>query len=244
MRMVVEYDGTNYNGWQRQRQGTSVQAVIEESLEKMLGTPIAVRGAGRTDAGVHAEGQVVAFDLGDAFDGVPPSGFRRGLNAHLPNDVAIVSVEQAPHEFSPRWAARGKIYRYLIWNHETRSPLHARNAWHVVVPLDTHKLRAAASLFVGEHDFSGFRAADCERRTTRRVLHRVDVSRSGALIAIEVEGTAFLKNMVRIIVGTIVDLTRGQLTEEIVLDVLQNGDRRKAGVTAPAHGLTLVRVLF
>ncbi|MDZ4693964.1 MAG: tRNA pseudouridine(38-40) synthase TruA [Deltaproteobacteria bacterium] len=242
--MVVEYDGTNYNGWQRQRQGTSIQATIEDAFLKMLGKPIAVRGAGRTDAGVHAEGQVAAFDLDDELDNIPPSGFRRGLNSHLPDDIAVVSVEVAPHEFSPRWSARGKIYRYRIWNHEVRSPLHARDAWHVIVPLDTHRMRTAAALFVGEHDFRGFRASDCERRTTRRVLHRVDVKRSGSLIEIEIEGTAFLKNMVRIIAGTMVDVTRGRLTFDGVADVLQNGDRRRAGVTAPSHGLTMVRVLF
>lgn len=245
LRLLVEYDGTNYVGWQRQREGASIQGALEDALRAMLGLPathpLSVRGAGRTDAGVHAEGQVAAVDLDDAIT-VPALGFQRGLNAHLPPDIAVLSVQDAAPGFNPRRAARGKLYRYRIWNHDTRSPLHGRYTWHVRGFLDMERMREGAALLQGEHDFRGFRAADCERRTTRRLLRRVDARRQGALITVDVEGTAFLKHMVRILTGTLVQLAQGRLTLDEVRAVLEHGDRTRAGVTAPAQGLTLVRV--
>lgn len=241
LKLLVEYDGTDFCGWQWQKDGRSVQGCIEDAFMAMCQTKVAVRGAGRTDAGVHAQGQVAAADVDVA---IPALGFLRGLNSHLPEDVAILDVAEAAPGFDPRRASRGKIYRYRIWNHAVRSPLERRRTWQFRAPLDAHLMRAAAAVLVGEHDFRAFRASDCERLTTRRVLRRVDVSRRGPEITVEVEGTAFLKNMVRIIAGTLVAAGRGELGPPEIAELLVTGDRTKAGMTAPAAGLTLVTVIF
>ncbi len=241
LRLVVEYDGTDFVGWQRQREGRTVQGCLEAAFAAMVGQPVRVKGAGRTDAGVHAEGQVAAADVEVS---IPVLGFCKGLNGHLPLDIAVLSVEDAEPGFDPRRTSRGKVYRYTIWNHPVRSPLRARTSWHVRGPLDVDRMRAAAALLIGEHDFRGFRAADCGRLSTQRTIRRITITRGGALLAIEVEGTAFLKNMVRIIAGTLVAVGRGALTLDDVRTVLTGGDRTLAGETAPPQGLTLVRVIF
>jgi tRNA pseudouridine38-40 synthase len=218
-----------------------VQACLEEALATMVGAPARVTGAGRTDAGVHAEGQVATVKVPVA---IPAGGFLRGLNALLPADIAVRELVDVPESFDARHSARGKIYRYLIWNHLTRSPHRARWSWHHRAPLDTHALREAAEVLVGQHDFRAFRASDCQRRTTVRVIRSFSVVRDGALVTCEVEGTAFLKNMVRIMVGTLVAAGRHELDAEGIRALLASGDRTAAGVTAPAHGLTLVRVIY
>ena len=240
-RVVVEYDGTDFSGWQRQREERTVQGVLEEALRDMTGESVFVRGAGRTDAGVHADGQVATFDLEL---NIPPHGLLRGLNAALPPDVALVDVGLAPSDFDARFSARGKVYRYTVWAHFIRSPLQARRAWHVRERLDMEAIRTTASALVGEHDFRAFRASDCDRRTTRRIVRRIDVDRQGALVTIDVEATAFLKNMVRILVGTLVDVGRGRIETSAVPRMLDSGDRAAGGMTAPAHGLTLLRVIY
>jgi tRNA pseudouridine38-40 synthase len=241
MRVVVAYDGTDFFGWQRQPGMRTVQGCLEDGIKELLGEEVFVRGAGRTDAGVHADGQVASFAL---MSRIPCHGFLRGLNSILPMDVALVEVADAPPEFDARFSARGKVYRYTVWNHMVRSPRHARTTWHVRRTLDMTLIRDAAAALVGEHDFRAFRAADCERRTTRRILRRLDVDRQGALLTIDVEATAFLKNMVRILVGTLVDVGRGLITPDAVTRMLETGDRKAGGMTAPAQGLSLLRVLY
>jgi tRNA pseudouridine38-40 synthase len=240
-KVVVEYDGTDFAGWQRQPGQRTVQGVLEEGIREMTGESVFVRAAGRTDAGVHADGQVATFDLEL---NIPPHGFLRGLNSILPADVALVDVALAAPDFDARFSARGKVYRYTVWAHFVRSPLHARRTWHVRQPLDLEAIRAAAAGLVGEHDFRAFRASDCERRTTRRIVRRIEVDRQGARLTIEVEATAFLKNMVRILVGTLIDVGRGRLTPEAVSRMLETGDRAAGGMTAPPQGLTLLRVIY
>jgi tRNA pseudouridine38-40 synthase len=239
LRLLLEYDGTDFSGWQRQDGQRTVQACLEEAIKTMTGETLFVRGAGRTDAGVHAQGQVANFRTAAR---IPVTGFLRGLNANLPEDIAVLELVEVAEEFNARWAARGKLYRYRIWNHLVRSPLHRRSSWQYRAPLDVGAMAEAAALLVGEHDFRGFRASDCERRTTRRLLRRVEVCRQGAMITIDVEGTAFLKHMVRIIAGTLVAVGQGGLQTADVARLLLEGDRTKGGVTAPARGLTLVRV--
>jgi tRNA pseudouridine38-40 synthase len=241
LRLVIEYDGTDFSGWQRQKNGRTVQACVEDALASLTGQHVRITGAGRTDAGVHAEGQVASVQIATR---IPEGGLLRGLNAELPRDIAVREVSDVPPTFDARRSARGKTYRYLIWNHLCRSPLHARTTWHLRARLDAHAMRTAAAAFVGQHDFRAFRAADCERRTTVRVLRAFEVWREGALVTCEVEGTAFLKNMVRILVGTLVAAGRGELDAAGVGRLLENGERSQAGVTAPAHGLTLVRVAY
>jgi tRNA pseudouridine38-40 synthase len=241
LKIGIAYDGTDFVGWQRQENGPSVQAAIEDALKEMTGVPTFVRGAGRTDAGVHAQGQVGHFDT-DAT--IPMHGFRRGLNAILPRAIAVTSCEEAPAGFDARFSARRKLYRYRIWNADSRDPLSDRYGWHIPRPLDASAMQEAARGLVGRHDFSSFRAADCERRTTERTLHRLAVERQGDLVTIEAEGDAFLKNMVRILTGTLVEAGHGKRSPAEVAALLDLRDRTRAGVTAPAHGLTLVRVEY
>jgi tRNA pseudouridine38-40 synthase len=239
--LTIEYDGTDFAGWQRQVGQRTVQQCLEDAFATMTGGPVCVRGAGRTDAGVHADGQVASVELASR---IPALGFLRGLNSNLPRTIAVLDVADMPAGFNARRAARGKIYRYLIWNHPVRSPRHLRESWHVFAPLDVHAMRRAAELLCGEHDFRGFRAADCERKSTVRLIRRFDVQRDGALVTCEVEGTAFLKNMVRILVGTLVAVGHGKMTEATIRELLAQGDRTRAGVTAPACGLTLAKVIY
>jgi tRNA pseudouridine38-40 synthase len=241
LRVVVAYDGTDFSGWQRQPSVRTVQGCLEDGIRTLLGEEVFVRGAGRTDAGVHADGQVASLALASR---IPPHGLLRGLNSILPADVALLDVAEADPTFDARFSARGKIYRYTVWNHRVRSPRHARTTWHVRRTLDMAAIRQAAAALVGEHDFRAFRASDCERRTTRRLVRRLDVDRQGALLTIDVEATAFLKNMVRILVGTLIDIGRGQLGPEAIARMLETGDRAAGGITAPPQGLTLLHVLY
>jgi tRNA pseudouridine38-40 synthase len=240
-RIVVEYDGTDFSGWQRQIGQRTIQETLEDAIRNMTGETVFVRAAGRTDAGVHADGQVASFDL--ALN-IPPHGLLRGLNSILPTDVALVDVAEAAPDFDARFSARGKVYRYTIWNHSVRSPRLARSAWHVRQPVDTDAVRRAAAGLVGQHDFRAFRASDCDRKTTNRIVRRLDVERQGPLITVDIEATAFLKNMVRIVVGTLVDLGRGRIPEDAPARMLAGSDRSAGGMTAPAAGLTLLRVIY
>jgi tRNA pseudouridine38-40 synthase len=241
LQLTVEYDGTDFAGWQRQANAPTVQAAIEDALAKMTGRFACVRGAGRTDAGVHARGQVAHVDVEAA---IPVEGLRRGLNALLPRAIAVRAVAEAAADFDARRSARGKLYRYQIWNDDSRSVALDRFVWHLKRPLDVARMRAAAVPLVGRHDFAAFRAADCERRTTTRTVRRLDVVRVGALVTVDVEAEAFLKNMVRILAGTLVEAGLGKRSPEDVARALASGDRRLAGATAPARGLTLVRVYY
>jgi tRNA pseudouridine38-40 synthase len=241
IRLTVEYDGTDFSGWQRQPNGPSIQGALEDALAQMTGAKTIVRGAGRTDAGVHALGQVACFDTEAT---IPLVGFRRGLNQILPRAISVVAAVEAHPEFDPRRWARGKLYRYSIWNADARSPRHQRFAWHLARPLDVAAMRAAARPLVGRHDFAAFRAADCESQTTVRTLRRLDVTRSGDVVEIEVEADAFLKNMVRILTGTLTDAGVGKLGPADIERLLGSGDRTLAGPTAPPWGLTLVRVNY
>jgi tRNA pseudouridine38-40 synthase len=239
LRLGVAYDGTDLCGWQRQDNGPTVQAHIEDAVEQMTGVKTFVRGAGRTDAGVHALGQVAHFDTEAQ---IPLHGFLKGLNSNIPRQIAITSVVEAAADFDARFSARGKLYRYTIWNAPVRAPLIDRYAWHARRPLDLAPMREAAAAMVGKHDFSAFRAADCERKTTVRTVTRVDVQRQGDAVTVEVEADAFLKNMVRIIVGTLAYAGWAKLSPAEIAHILAAGDRTRAGQTAPALGLTLVRV--
>jgi len=241
LKLVVEYDGTDFAGWQRQDGQQTIQGCLEKAFHAMTGQNVLVAGAGRTDAGVHAEAQVANVAVASR---IPALGFLRGLNTHLPPTIAVLELADVPEGFSARHDARGKIYRYRVWNHPVRSPRYARHCWHVYDSLDTHAMREAAGRLLGEHDFRAFRSADCDRKNTVRILRRFDVTRDGSLVSLEVEGTAFLRNMVRILAGTLVAVGKGRMTPEQVSAVLEAGDRTKAGVTAPACGLTLVRVIY
>jgi tRNA pseudouridine38-40 synthase len=241
IKLTIEYDGTDFSGWQRQANAPTVQQTIEEALASMCHAKVILRGAGRTDAGVHARGQVASFFTDTR---IPVAGFVRGLNSVLPRSIGIRTGEEVDERFDARRSARGKHYRYQVWNREERAPLVDRYAWHVVTPLDLAAMQAGAPYLVGEHDFSAFRAADCDRKNPVRVLHRVDVARQGDLVTFDLEGTAFLKNMVRVIVGTLCEVGHGRRTPANIAEVLAGRDRTRAGRTAAPRGLTLERVLY
>ena len=242
LKLTLEYDGTDFAGWQRQAPpARTVQQVLEDALAQMLGAATAIRGAGRTDAGVHARAQVASFRTAAR---IPNGGFLRGLNALLPRDVAVTAVEDAPDDFDARRHARGKHYAYRIWNREARSPLHERTTWHIYKPLDVPAMSAAAAHLLGEHDFSAFRAADCERKNPVRIMRRLEVSRAGDVVTLDLEATAFLKNMVRVMAGTLVEVGLGVRPPDDVAAILAGRDRTRAGRTAPPQGLTMERVFY
>jgi tRNA pseudouridine38-40 synthase len=241
VRLTLEYDGTDFVGWQRQLNGRSVQEVLEKALAELLGSPVSAAAAGRTDAGVHALGQVVAFDAPRT---LPAKAYVRGLSSVLPQDVAVVAADEAPEGFDPRRWATGKRYRYLISRRAFRSPLLRRTHWELFGAVDVDAMRAAAPALLGTHDFSSFRAADCEAPHPRRTLRELGLHDEGQVLRIEVEGTAFLKHMVRNVVGSLVEVGRGKRPPSWVAEVLAAKDRTLAGPTAPAHGLTLVSVSY
>ncbi len=239
-KIVVAYDGTDFIGWQRQAAGVSVQALIEDALEPLDGRAVTVTGAGRTDAGVHALGQVASFTLERDID---PATVARALNARLPPDVRVVSAEEAAPRFHAQFNARSKSYRYRIWNADVVSPFVRRYVWHLVGALDTDAMDGAARVLEGRHDFSAFQAAETDTVTAERTLYssRITVS-SPSEIVYDVGGDGFLRHMVRTIVGSLVEIGRRRRPPEWMRDVLASRDRTRAGPTAPAAGLFLMGV--
>lgn len=250
LRLVLEYDGAGFHGWQAQPGAAgrrTVQAVVETALERLVGEPVAVHGAGRTDAGVHALGQVASVALERSV--MAPEAIRDGLNALLPEDVAVRLVEEAPAGFHARKAAVGKHYRYLLLCRAARSPFLRRRAWHRRGPLDLAAMARGAAALVGRHDFSAFRAAAGAARHPVRTLRRLTVAPDPAgpvegLIGIDLEADGFLMHMARILVGTLVEVGRGRLLPEATAAILAGRDRQGAGPTAPACGLYLVAVRY
>jgi tRNA pseudouridine38-40 synthase len=240
-KLVVEYDGTDFHGWQLQPDARTVQGVLEEAVAQLFGEAVRVNAAGRTDAGVHAAGQVVAFTTASAR---PVEIVSRALNALTPYDVTIRSVETVGDGFDPRRAASSRVYRYRIWNAAWRSPFWRRYAWHVARPLDSGRMAAAARALVGEHDFTSFRAADCDARHPVRVIHRSEVEAKDRLLVYTVEANAFLRSMVRNIVGTLVEVGLGEREVAAIGELLAARDRSLAGETAPPCGLCLERVNY
>lgn len=241
IKLTVEYDGTNYHGWQFQANGNSVQAVLERAISTFLRTPTRVIGSGRTDAGVHALGQVVSFSTDQQ---LTAHRIRRALNALTPGDVTVKDVEIVADSFDARRDARSRVYEYHILNRPTRSPFLVRRAWHVHQPLHVEAMRAAIPCLLGEQDFSSFRAAGCDAAHAIRYIFRTELEQRGELLVYSIEATAFLRHMVRNIVGTLVEVGQGLRTAESFHQLLAHRDRNQAGDTAPAHGLYLVAVKY
>jgi tRNA pseudouridine38-40 synthase len=240
-RLLLEYDGTDYHGWQRQPDARTLQEVLETALATALRHPARLHAAGRTDAGVHALGQVATFRSELAIE---PRELRKTLNALTPPDVAVREVAPVPDTFDARRSATSRVYEYRIWNQPWRSPFWHRYTWHVPRSLDLRAMRAAAALLVGEHDFSAFRAADCDSESrTRRVLHS-GFTEAENMCMYRVQANAFLKHMVRTIVGTLVAVGSGELRSDDVGEILRSRDRTRAGATAPPQGLALVAVSY
>ena len=239
VKLTLQYDGTSYVGWQRQAAGTSIQGLIEQALEPIEGAPVTVIGAGRTDAGVHALGQVASVALTTSLD---DQTLQRALNAALPPEVRVVDARRVADTFHARFSARSKTYEYRIVNAPFVSAFEHRYAWHVPQPLDVPAMRAAARALVGRHDFAAFRAAGSDVRATERDLSVLDVSFSEPRLSVVATADGFLRHMARAIVGTLVEVGAGRARPEWVIDVLGSRDRSRAGPTAPARGLFLVSV--
>lgn len=241
IKLTLEYDGTNYAGWQIQPNGLSLQQVIEEALARMLKEPVRVHSSGRTDAGVHARGMVAAFVTAK---GLPLRAFSDGLNALLPPDIAVREATEAPEGFHPRFDAIGKLYRYTIHRGGSRSPLCRHYAWHVRGKLNLVAMEQAARHMVGEHDFASFRTAGCAARTTVRRIDSLDLVEEGELLHLDVKGSGFLRNMVRIMVGTLVEVGLGRRNADHVALLFEGAGVHAAGPTAPPQGLCLMEVYY
>ena len=241
IKLTVAYDGTDYCGWQIQPNGITVEKVLNRALSRLTGEDIAVTGASRTDAGVHAEGNVAVFDTAST---IPPGRFSYAVNTLLPEDVVVVKSEEVAADWHPRYQESVKTYAYHILNREMPDPVRRKYVWHVNCPLDLEKMRTAAEYLTGEHDFKSFCSVHTGAKTTVRTIYSLNVERSGEIITIRVSGNGFLYNMVRIITGTLVEAGRGFRQPESVKELLDADERGKAGPTAPAQGLLLESIEY
>ncbi|MFO7612296.1 MAG: tRNA pseudouridine(38-40) synthase TruA [Clostridia bacterium] len=241
IKLIIEYDGTAYCGWQYQPNGPSIQQIIEDALLRLTGEAVRLHGSGRTDAGVHALGQVANFHTESK---IPPVVFGRALNQLLPDDISVISSCRVSDEFHSRFDARGKQYRYLIFNRQERSPFYENKAYRYGKEIDLAKMKTAAGYFKGAHDFRGFMASGSDVADTLRTIHGIDIDHNGDLIGIDIIGSGFLYNMVRIICGTLLECGIGKREPSEIPNVIMSGDRRAAGRTLPAHGLYLVKVVY
>jgi len=241
VKLVLAYDGSRYAGWQVQPNGPSIQAEVERALSALHKAPRRVTAAGRTDAGVHARGQVCSFPEEIP---LPLAAYSKGMNALLPEDVAVLGASLEPDGFDARRSARGKRYRYRIESRGTRHPLSRAFAWQIFRPLDPAAMADAARRLTGRRDFAAFQAADCDSHHAVRDLGRLDVLPGGETIEVVAEATAFVKHMVRNLVGTLVEVGLGRRPPAWAEEVLLSLDRKRAGPTAPAHGLTLDEVFY
>ena len=237
----IEYDGTAYNGWQRQRSGIGVQERIERALSDVANEAVEVTCAGRTDAGVHASGQVAHFDT--SADRTS-RGWLLGANSALPDDINLNWAQPVSDDFHARFSATSRSYRYVILNRLARSALHRNRAWWLYQALDDRAMHAAAQALLGEHDFSAFRAAGCQASSPVRRITAISVGRDGDWLNIEVTANAFLQHMVRNITGALVVIGAGEQGVDWAREVLESRDRKQGGMAAPARGLTLVRVTY
>lgn len=241
-KITIEYDGGPFVGWQRQENGSSVQESLEDAVESLSGTKTMVQGAGRTDAGVHALGQVAHFEIEKPLQA---NQIRDGLNFHLKkHPISIITAEEADPDFHARFSAIGRAYRYRILNRRSPPALDAGRVWHVMRPLDAAAMHLAAQCLIGRHDFSSFRTAFCQADSPVKTLDRLDVRRLGAEIEIDVAARSFLHNQVRILVGTLEYVGRGKWTATDVANALAARDRTAAGPTAPPTGLYLTHVTY
>ena len=241
IRLVVEYDGTNYAGWQRQANALAVQQVIEEALSKLTRERIVIHGASRTDAGVHALGQSCHFDT---VSRIPAEKFSYAVNTMLPPDIRIRRSEEVSADFHARFSTKGKRYRYLFYDDRHAGALNRFTHAHSIYPLDDRRMQAEADALIGTHDFAAFAASGSVVKDTVRTLWRAEVTRDGHDVRLIVEGNGFLYNMVRIIAGTLRDVGSGKLAPGALQRAIATGDRLDLGVTAPAHGLTLMEVFY
>ena len=242
IRLLIEYDGTNYQGWQVQPKGPTIQGILEEKLGLLTGRPVQLFGSGRTDSGVHALGQVAHFKTQSRMD---IHTIQRALNSLLPPDIVIQKVEEVDEGFHARKHSKSKIYEYRILNRNLRSAFHRGYVWHIPQKLNLAEIRKATQSLVGEHDFSAFCTVGSPTRTTVRRVIRAEWRRGrDGLLRFEIEANGFLKQMVRSIIGTLVEIGKGKMKAVEIRMILNSKDRKEAGPTAPAQGLFLKKVKY
>lgn len=237
--ITIQYDGTNYHGWQIQPNTRTIQGELTQALSLLDHRPVTVYGAGRTDAGVHAEGQVASFFLERDFE---PRRLRDAINGNIDRDVRVLEVRTVADSFNARYSASQKTYRYRIWTAEVVSPFAYRYVHHYRAGLDVEEMRRAAAMLIGTNDFSAFTVADSDVEDAVRTLTRLDIAREQDEISIEAAANGFLRYMVRTIAGMLIEAGAGKRPAASAGQILQSRDRRNAGAAAPASGLTLVRV--
>jgi tRNA pseudouridine38-40 synthase len=244
-KLVIAYDGTAYQGWQVQKIGTGVQEKIETAFGKIFPGVKRIHSSSRTDTGVHALGMVAHVEIPATEFKMPVGRLALALNALLPEDIRVLTTTRVSEKFHARFDATGKQYRYFVWNHQAMNPLLQKRAWHVPKHLDLKAMRAAAKLFIGQHDFRCFAGTrSYEMESNVRTLTRCDLKKSGPQLTFVIEGDGFLYKMCRGIVGTLIQVGQGKIPLAQVLDILASRDRRTAGMTAPAHGLVLWKVFY
>jgi pseudouridylate synthase I len=242
IKLTIEYDGTNYHGWQIQKNAKTVQELLQKATSELLGEKVDVTGCSRTDVGVHAYGQVAHF-LTDS--GIPGEKFSYAINNLLSDDIVVKHSEEVPEEFHARYSAKGKKYRYLIYNAPHASAIMRNRSCHVRPELNISDMQKAADYFIGEHDFAAFQATGGQVRSTVREIYSMNVSKKeDNLICVEVSGSGFLYNMVRIIAGTLIYAGMGKVQEAEIPGIIAGLDRTKAGKTAPAQGLYLMEIYY
>ena len=241
IKLTVAYDGTDYCGWQVQPNGMTVEEILNRELSALTGEEVKVIGASRTDAGVHAEGNVAVFDTET---GIPAERIAYALNCRLPEDIVAVKSEEVPGDWHPRYQCSVKTYEYRILNREMPDPVCRRSTVHVSYPLNLGDMRTAAGYLKGEHDFKSFCSPHTEVKDTVRTVHSLEIEKEGDIITVRISGNGFLYNMVRIIVGTLINVGRGACPPEKVKEILEARDRRKAAATAPAKGLVLKYIRY
>jgi len=243
IRLTIEYDGTRFCGWQaqRKRKRKTVQEEIEKAGKRLFGKKISLIGSGRTDSGVHAQAQIANFKVDS---NLPLRNIKKGLNSHLPKDIAILSAEEVKSNFHARFNAKEKLYRYTIINRKVRSPLLNRHAALVFYDLDLKAMRKGASYLIGKKDFKSFQASNKKEKDSVRKITSLNITGKSPLIEIYIQANGFLYNMVRNIVGTLIDVGRGRTKPEAVKEILKKKHRASAGQTAPAKGLCLVKVIY
>lgn len=244
IKLVLEYNGSKFYGFQKQPGQPTIQEVLEKALSSFFNRKMKIAAAsGRTDRGVHAEGQVVNFRTASAHE---LRKIQKGLNALLPPPVAVRDIEEASLDFHARYSVHSKIYEYRVWNHPCRSPLVAGRAFHVPYHLDIKEMRQAATIFIGKHNFQSFTSVRAMKKGSSciRTIKRFHIKRQGHLLLMHVEADGFLYHMVRNMVGTLLEVGRGRRKAEDIAAILKTKNRRLAGMTAPSEGLTLIRVTY
>lgn len=241
IRIIIEFDGSNFCGWQKQPKGRTVQQTVEKAINKATNEQIEINGSSRTDAGVHAKGMVANFFTNST---IPADKFREAINARLPEDVSIIKSEEVDENFHARYSSKGKTYSYTIINRYERLSLGHQYLYHYRYKLDMEKMNEACTYFVGKHDFSAFMSPGSSIKTTVRTIHDIHIQKNGDKIIIYVTGDGFLYNMVRIIVGTLLKIGNGKLEPEDIPQIIEEKNRKRAGMCVPPNGLVLEKVFY